>query len=544
MAIFGKRKDETPVSLTDSGNTNGDNDKEETVPLNEYTVVPGKPFPETPPNREDYLVTFAEDDPERPINWPMAKRVRCKGVASICITFVSWGSSVIAPGTKQIKEQFHIGTVTAILLITLYVVGFAVGPVVWGPGSEMYGRKIPLVVGMFGFTVFAFACATAKDFQTLAISRFFMGAFGCTTLVVGPSISADLFTVTQRGKAVSAVILCLVCGPMIAPVVGAFITNSFLRWRWTQYITGIMGGLGICLMVFLLPESYPQFVLREKAVIIRKKTGNWAVSSPIENMEMDTTEILHRTILKPFRMIFVEPILLLISVYQGFVYAILYLCLEAVPYIFETHYHWKGSIPYLPYLGMLTGSIIVIAVNLIFFDPLTADLIRKSGQDIYPESRLPLMMMCGVVFPIGIFLMCWSGAYHVHWIVPTIGAALLGFGLIGIFLACLTYIIDCYLLVAASAIAANTFIRSSMAGAFPLFALAMFKNLGTQWAGTLLGCLAVVLAPAPYVFFFWGPKIRSYSKYAKGEDSIDREDLSIQVTADPGTRASMPDYEW
>lgn len=541
MGLFGKKKESANVSSPPSSQDDG---KEEAVPLNEFVVVPGQPFPETPGEREKYLVTFAEDDPERPLNWPMWRRVLAKGIASICITFVSWGSSVIAPGITQIKETFHIGTVTAILCISLYVVGFATGPMVWGPGSELYGRKPMLTIGMAGFTMFAFACATAKDFQTLVICRFFMGAFGTTTLVVGPSISADLFTVTQRGKAVSAVIFCLVCGPMVAPVVGAFISNSFLRWRWTQYITGIMGALGICLMVFVFEETYPQLVLKTKASRIRKATGNWAVSAPIESMELDTQEILHRTVLKPFRMMMVEPILLLISIYQGFVYAILYLCLEALPYIFETHYHWKKSIPYLPYLGMLTGSIIVIMINLIFFDPITASLIEKSGMEIYPESRLPLMMMCGIIFPIGIFLMCWSGAYHVHWIVPTIGAALLGYGLIGIFLSCLTYIIDCYLLVAASAIAANTFIRSSMAGAFPLFALAMFKNLGTQWAGTLLGCLAVVLAPAPYVFFFYGPAIRKRSQYAKGEDSLDREDLSLQVTADPATRRSMPDYEW
>ncbi|GMM52913.1 spermine transporter [Starmerella bacillaris] len=540
MGIFGKKEDNNMSSLPSSQ----EDGKEETVPLNEYVVVPGRPFPETPGPREDYLVTFAEDDPERPINWSMTRRVIAKGIASICITFVSWGSSVIAPASPQIKERFHIGNVPAALCVSLYVVGFAVGPMIWGPGSELYGRKLMLVTGMCGFTMFAFACATAENFQTLVICRFFMGTFGCTTLVVGPSISADLFTVTQRGKAVSAVIFCLVCGPMVAPVVGAFITNSYLHWRWTQYITGIMGGLGIILMTFVYEETYPQIVLRGKAVKIRKETGNWAVSAPIESMELDTQEILHRTLLKPLRMMFVEPILLLISVYQGFVYAILYLCLEALPFIFEHYYHWDKSFPYLPYLGMLTGSIIVIVINLLFFDPLTASLIEKSGMDIYPESRLPLMMMCGIVFPIGIFLMCWSGAYHVQWIVPTIGAALLGFGLIGIFLSCLTYIIDCYLLVAASAIAANTFIRSSMAGAFPLFALAMFRNLGAQWAGTLLGCLAVLLAPAPYVFFFYGPTIRKKSKYAKGEDSIDREDLSLQVTADPATRRSMPDYEW
>nr|UJH94603.1 MFS.13 [Starmerella bombicola] len=541
MALRGD-KDKGEENNDQSSNDSPSRD-EASRPLNNYTVVPGKPFPTTPGDQADYTVSFADDDPERPINRPMWRRVISKTIASICITFVSWGSSVIGPGMPQIEAEFHVGEPVAILCVTLYVVGFAVGPIVWGPSSELYGRKLPLVIGMFGFMVFAFACATAKDFQTLTICRFFMGSFGCATLVVGPSISADLFTLMQRGKAVSGVIFCLVAGPMLAPVIGAFIAFSFLRWRWTMYITGIMGALGCILMVFGLEETYPQLVLKERAAKIRKETGNWAVSAPIESMELDTQEILNRTIYKPFRMLLVEPMLLLLSLYHGFIYGILYLCLEAVPYIFQHHYHYKHSVAYLPYLGMFSGAVIVVAVNIIFFDPITEILIKRSGHSNFPESRLPLMMMCGIVFPIGIFMMCWTGAYHVHWMAPTVGAALLGFGLIGIFQAILIYIIDTYLLVAASAIAANTFVRSGMAGAFPLFALQMFRNLGTQWAGTLLGCLASILAPAPFFFFWYGPTIRKRSKFAKSEDDEDRQDLEREVSADPGSQGPPVELE-
>lgn len=539
MAIFGKKKDaEDPTKSSDASSDEG---KEDTRPLNEYVVVPGEPFPPVPGPVERYTVTFAEDDPERPINRSMTRRVIAKAIASICITFVSWGSSVISPGATQLMEEFHIGQVVSTLPVCLYVIGFAVGPVFWGPASELYGRKLPLVVGMFGFMLFGFASATAENYQTLALGRFFMGACGCTTLVVGPSISADLFTVTQRGKAVSGVIFCLVAGPMISPVVGAFITNSYLGWRWTQYITAIMGALGTVLMVFCLEETYPQLALRARAQKIRHETGNWAVCAPIESMELDTKAIVDRTLLKPFYLLAVEPMLLLLSVYHGFIYGILYLCLSALPFIFERYYHWSGSMPYLPYIGMFTGAILVVCVNLIFFDPMTASLIAKSGKKEYPESRIPLMMMCGIIFPMGIFMMCWSGRYGpaVHWMVPTVGAGLLGFGLIGIFQAILIYIIDSYLPVAASAIAANTFVRSAMAGAFPLYSLIMFKNLNSEWAGTILGCIASLLAPAPFVFFWFGPKIRAKSRFAAGGDDeeeahIIAQDLERQVSADPG----------
>jgi DHA1 family multidrug resistance protein-like MFS transporter len=67
---------------------------------------------------------------------------------------------------------------------------------------------------------------------------------------------------------------------------------------------------------------------------------------------------------------------------------------------------------------------------------------------------------------------------------------------------------------AASAIAANTFVRSIFAASFPLFSRQMFDNMGIQWAGTLLGCVAVILVPIPIYFWFFGAKLRRKSQFA------------------------------
>ena len=67
---------------------------------------------------------------------------------------------------------------------------------------------------------------------------------------------------------------------------------------------------------------------------------------------------------------------------------------------------------------------------------------------------------------------------------------------------------------AASVFAANTIIRSAVGAAFPLFSKQMFVNLGVQWAGTLLGCLALIMVPIPLAFIKWGPALRKKSKFA------------------------------
>jgi DHA1 family multidrug resistance protein-like MFS transporter len=83
-----------------------------------------------------------------------------------------------------------------------------------------------------------------------------------------------------------------------------------------------------------------------------------------------------------------------------------------------------------------------------------------------------------------------------------------------IFLQALNYLVDAYLMFAASAIAGNTFLRSLCGAGFPLFARQMFDGMGIQWAATLLGCVAAVLAPIPFFFYFYGHKIRERSAYA------------------------------
>lgn len=78
----------------------------------------------------------------------------------------------------------------------------------------------------------------------------------------------------------------------------------------------------------------------------------------------------------------------------------------------------------------------------------------------------------------------------------------------------LNYLIDSYLMFAASAIAANTFLRSLAGAGFPLFATYMIEGMGVQWAGTLLGCIALILVPVPLYFFMRGAKIREKSAFA------------------------------
>uniref|UniRef100_A0A060T8D4 ARAD1D02772p n=1 Tax=Blastobotrys adeninivorans TaxID=409370 RepID=A0A060T8D4_BLAAD len=478
----------------------------------------GKPYPpELPKDREAFKVEFDSlKDPIHPHNWPMFKKLYTCMTLGFTTFVVCWGSAAYASAAPYVSAEFEVGSVVAILGVTLYILGFASGPVMWAPLSELYGRKIPIVLSCLGLTVFSFGAATAKDLQTLLLCRFFGGFLGASPLVVTAAAFADLFNNRTRGIALTIYSGTVFVGPIVGPVVSGFISYSYLGWRWTLYLVGIMAALVLVLNVLFYEETYHPVILVSKAKELRRRTGNWGIYAPQETVELDLGELVVNNLTRPLKMLLMEPIILLITIYTAFMYGILYLLLEAYPVVFAEGYKMKGGIEGLPYLGVAIGEMLSGVAGVFLFEPMYLRAMDRNGGKIIPEYRLPGAMVGGVIFPIGALWFTWSGNYpdKVHWIVPTISGIFTGFGLMSIFLSCINYIVDSYLVFAASALAANTFLRSGAGAVFPLFAVQMFHNLGTNWAGTLIGCLAIVLAPVPFVFFFFGKKIRTKSKYA------------------------------
>jgi DHA1 family multidrug resistance protein-like MFS transporter len=477
----------------------------------------GREYPPDLPDRDAWRVDFdGPDDPIFPHNWAIKRKITICVILGFATLCSAWGSAVYAPAAPFIMVEYGIGQVTATLGVSLYVLGFASGPVMWAPLSELYGRKPPLVVSMFGLTVFTFGVAVGKDIQTIMICRFFAGFLGAAPLVVVAAAFADLFDNTKRGIALSIFSGTVFTGPILAPVVGGFIANSYLGWRWTQYITGIMAGFATCLVVFFYQETYHPIILAGKAQELRRRTGNWGIYASQEAVELDLNDIVTKNLTRPVVMLVREPIILLITIYTAFIYGILYLCLEAYPIVFTENYGWSGGKANLPYLGLAVGQLCACVLIATVLEPRYVKAVQKNNGKPVPEARLPGMILGAIAFPIGIFWFTWTGNYaeHVHWAAPTVAGLFIGFGLLSIFLCAINYIVDAYLVFAASALAGNTFLRSACGAAFPLFAAAMFHNLGTNWAGTLIGCIAVVLLPVPILFYIYGKTIRGKSKYA------------------------------
>lgn len=476
----------------------------------------GKVYPPMIKDPQRYMVDFDEDDHEFPQNFPLRKKVMLLLVTLLSCFSSLYSSSVLSVASTQLTKEFHVGSEVVTLCTSFFVFGYAAGPIVWGPVSEIYGRKKVIVPAFFIFTAFNFACATAKDLQTLLIGRFFAGLAAGAVMVVGPAIIADLFTHSVRGNIVCFFAMILFGAPMVSPIINGFIVkNHSLGWRWCQYISGIISALCLALMAFLFEETHPGTILSRKAHHLRQKTGNIFIYAENDKISFTFGGIITKVLTRPMHMFIVEPILLLMTIYNSFVFGLLYLFLTEIPLIFGPGgYNFSEGVSLLPYIGIILGVEVGGAMN-VFFEKRYLKKVADAGK-LLPEERLIPMFIGSICLPIGIFWLSWAGQYHdkVHWIVPTIGNFPLGVGLICIFLPSLNFLIECYLPCVASALAANTFMRYGFGGSFPLFARQMFKGIGIDWGGSLLAFFSIALIPMPILFYKYGKLLREKSRFA------------------------------
>ncbi|KAL1603260.1 hypothetical protein SLS59_004356 [Nothophoma quercina] len=463
----------------------------------------------------DVLVDFdGPDDPYRPMNWPTKKKVLTTMMYGMTTMTATWASSAYSAGTRQVAEEFHVGNQVAVLGTTLFLFGFGTGPLLWAPLSEVFGRKIAVLTPMFVAMCFSFGSATAKDFQTLMLTRFFGAFFASAPVTNTGGVLGDLFSPAWRALALAGYAMAVVGGPCLGPIVSAaFVSNPSLGWRWTEYFTGIIQGAMLLIDIIFIDECYPPKLLVYKARRLRHETGNWALHAKFEEWDVSFSQLCRKFLVRPVQLL-MTPICFLVALYASFCYGILYMQLGGVPIIFAELRGWPAVSSTLPFLGIFLGACFGCGINS-YNQTLYNKAYHAAGDRAVPEKRLPPMMLGSVLFASGQFVMGWTADPQFPWIAPVIGLVMLGTGFFTIFQAALNYLVDTFTDYAASAVAANTFLRSCFAGAFPLVVSPLYHNIGIGPASSITGGFAALLIPVPFVFYIYGKQIRRRSKWSR-----------------------------
>lgn len=467
----------------------------------------------------DYeLIDWLPNDPENPQNWSLGKKLFVSFEICLLTLSVYIGSAIYTTGLAGVEEHFHVSSTVALLGLTMFVLGYGIGPMVWSPLQEIpvFGKSPIYLITLLIFVGLQPAVIYSPNIGALLVFRFLTGFFGSPVLATGGASLGDMFSPKKRAYAISIWGISAVLGPVLGPVVGGF-AAEFENWQWPIWELMWLSGFCLIFLFFFLPETSGQNILYRRAVRIRKARGQDGIKVKTQDEVIaegkKATDIVYRAVVRPFVFTFTEPVVLAFNMYIGLIYAILYLWFESFPIVFQGMYGFTTGTLGLAYIGLLVGALLTLPPYVWYMRKYLEPKFGPHGE-LAPEMRLPTACVAGFFLPVCMFWFGWS-AGRTHWIVPIIGTAFFSPGAFLMFNGVLNYLGDAFPMYAASVYASNTLFRSAFASAFPLFANAMYAKLGIDWANSLLGFLTILFIPIPFVLYRYGGKLRLMSKTAR-----------------------------
>ncbi|KZL76422.1 MFS multidrug transporter [Colletotrichum tofieldiae] len=477
--------------------------------------------PTTRTPRDPNLVTWdAPDDPGNPKQWSMKRKWAAVFCIS-CFTLLSpVSSSMVAPALEAIGSEFNItSSFEQALVLSIFVLAYAIGPLAWGPLSELYGRVIVLQLTNLFYMFFNLGCGLARTKSQIIAFRFLAGLGGSAPLAIGGGVLGDLFEAEQRGKAISIYSLMPLLGPAIGPIAGGFVTQN-TTWRWIFYSTTILTAVIQSIGVFVLQETFAPVLLTRRKKRLIKETGNTALHTDFDHPDRTIARTLGIAFTRPFRLLGTQPLVQCLALYMMYLYGLMYLVLSTFPALWTGEYGESVGISGLNYISLGLGFFIGAQTCAPLQDRIYAALKRRYAPDGgpgRPEFRVPMMIPGALLVPTGLLIYGWTAQHHTHWIGPNIGAVLFSAGVIIGFQCIQGFLVDTYTKYAASAVAAATVLRSLAGFGFPLFAPSLYQKLDYGWGNTLLALLGVAIGwPGPLLLWKFGPRLRKKSQYAAG----------------------------
>ncbi|CAH0047317.1 unnamed protein product, partial [Clonostachys solani] len=461
-------------------------------------------------------------------SWQWKKlHVVCTGF--YCAFNGNLGTSAPSGAMTVLASYFSISSRSQLALLnSLYMLGYVIGPLIWGPLSEHIGRKPVMAATYLTYVVFSIACAAAPSWPALLVFRVLCGLSAAAPNFVSSGLYADIFDQpSSRGIAMSLFMFFTSLGPFLAPLLSG--TFAEMSWRWSFWIAVIISLPGVPLVI-MLPETYAP-------VIYAKRTQGRSLfffffprpALVPENLASSTTFSARDTFLRPFHLFFTIPKLLFSSLYTALAYAIMYLVFQAYPVIFEESLDWHIYHVGALYVELFQATVheltlrVVIVGACIAFSIFAAYtrwhmLASQSGTRWTTKEayrRLPLACLASPLMVLGMFWLGWTSGKSLPPILPMLSGLFFGTGYLLLFMSMLNYISDTLPEFAASAQAVAATIRSIGAACLPLAAGPMYAQFGVRWAPSLLAFISLAMGVIPFIFILMDVKVQKRAENKK-----------------------------
>jgi DHA1 family multidrug resistance protein-like MFS transporter len=471
---------------------------------------------------------YYTDDAANPQNWSAARKTLVTLQIYLYTLAVYIGSAIITPAQPYIEAQFDVSPQVASLGLSLYVLGYGIGALVFSPLSEIpaIGRNPPYIITFGIFIALSIGVAVVNHFPWLIVLRFLQGFFGSPCLATGGASLGDVYNLMQLPYALTGWAAFATAGPALGPLISGFSVPA-TNWHWSLWEIVWLAGPVFVFMFFCLPETSSPTILRRRAKRLRRLTGRQTLrsQSEIEQANLKVGQVVVQSLWRPLQINMLDPSVLFTSLYIGLMYGIFYSFFEVFPFVFANGLPGRASPTNgygmnageigLIFLSISVGVSIAIVLYVVYLRKVFEPSIRTQGLG-EPERRLVPGLPASFLVPIGLFVFGWTGnsSPEIPWIVPTIGITIVVIGIFIEFQVVFIYLALSYPQYSASLFAANDFVRSSLGCAAIHFSRPLFINLGVGKGVSLLAGLSCAGVIGIFVLWYFGMDLRKRSRFA------------------------------
>ena len=322
-------------------------------------------------------------------------------------------SAMFNPGIPIIAKDLNTSESAVMGSTTGFLVFLGIGPLILAPLSETFGRRKLYLVCFSVFTVLQIPTAFCPNVESLIAFRSLAGFFGSIGIANGGGTLADMFENKERAGVYGYYLMGPLLGPALGPLFGGLI-NEFLNWRWIFGVLTIVCAINTLAGFLFLRESYAPAILAARKAEY-EKTSSTTYYYAGEDTRPTLTKVLY-SMQRPLKILFLQPIVLTMAMYQAVLYGTMYALYTNYPTIFGSDPYGFSSLEIgLLYLAPGAGSLFAVVVIIPRIDTIFNMLTRKHNNIPKPEYRLPLANVGSLLVPLSLVWFGWCIQKQVHW---------------------------------------------------------------------------------------------------------------------------------
>ncbi|KAE9992309.1 hypothetical protein Vi05172_g12231 [Venturia inaequalis] len=448
---------------------------------------------------------------DNPLNWPQSYKwgvIALLAFMAFTVTFTCIGVVPVA-GRIVLDLEGRESKSSSVLLVTIWELGEAAGPLIIAPLSEVYGRYPVFNAANVLFILWTLVAASSQTSWLFIFSRFLTGC-AVASNVLNPAIIGDMLPPEQRGTAMATLMLAPLLGGAVGPALAGLVAET-IGWRRILWL-----GAGIaclCELAFLLAlrETYKIAILRSRL----KRERRASHVSILDPEKESATVTIWRSIKRPATVFADSLVLQILSLYGCLVFSFFYIMATTLPPVLESKYGFSPASTGSAFLSFSVGSCVGIIVCNLTLDRIYVKLKKANNGIGLPEHRMPLTIISAFLIPFAVLLFGWTAQNHWPVQLLLLSVGMLGFFLLLSMVSLMTYVTDAFGIYSASALTAVLVTRCLMSTFLPLSVVPVTDALGFGWGFVAFAAMCFLLAPLPLLVMRYGGAWRQRSVYTQ-----------------------------